>query len=75
MGTAAELFGFAHLHHTDSLAVFFSKQCHRTGLFRLFHGHDLCHHRHIRLNLCIDKGLHSGDLLRRHRGKMAEIKT
>ncbi len=74
MGTAAELFGLSHLHHAHRLAVLFPEQRHRTGLFCFLHRHNLCHNRNIRSDPRVYKGFHLCDLLRRHRGEMAEVK-
>ena len=76
MSTAAKLRGeVAHLNHTDLLTIFFTKQCHSTGLLRFIQTHLLSYNSQILLNLFIYQIFNLFDLLRSHSGEMGKVET
>ena len=75
MRTTTELLGeVAHAYDTHAVAIFFTEQCHCTGLLCLFKAHDLRLYRKCLCDLLIDNRLDLLNLFRRHRLEMCEVK-
>ncbi len=76
MGTAAQFRGkVSHGNHPHGFSVFLAEKRHCAGLFRFFKAHHLCLHAHGFGNLLVDNFFNPVNFLRRHGGKMAEVKT